>query len=188
MQALRLQTDSSVKHLERGAMIKLAIYMLAITISSQANAWHADVKIDEMTGKKEYTASVISENNVTLGFPYGKIGGRLTIRNHPRYGKDVIFSADKGQIPCRSYSPCRVLLRFDDQKPISLQGSNPSDGSTEVVFISGYDRITKELSKAKILKIQLEFYSNGNQIFNFDVSDFGIGMLSDPKTKPPPKR
>lgn len=163
-----------------GLMKALFVAIVALA-SLPACAWVPADSIDDMTGKKELSVYASSENNVTLSWPYGNIGAKLYIRNHPRYGKDVIFQADKGQISCRSYAPCRVLVRFDERTPVTFAGANPSDGSTEVVFIRGFEKFTKELEKSKTLKIQVEFYHNGNQTFIFNVDGFSLSRLSAPK-------
>lgn len=57
---------------------------------------------DEMTSKKNHTASVLSENTVTFGFPYGEPQrGKLTLRRHARLGTDVIVRIERGQILLR---------------------------------------------------------------------------------------
>jgi len=143
-----------------------------------AYGWLLDVHPDDMTGKVVRTVSVASENDIILKWPYGTIGARVALRNHPRYGKNILFIADSGQIPCRSYSPCDILVRFDSEPPMRFSGANPSDGSSEAVFIQGYDRFTKSLMKAKKMRIELEFFQNGVQSFIFDVKDFSSSGLT----------
>lgn len=157
----------------------LALFFLVI--SAPALAWYAADTPDQMTGKTTYAVYVQSKNSVLLSPPYGKISAKLQLRNHPRYGKDVIFAADEGQISCHSWSPCSVLVRVDDKSPIKFQGSNPSDGSSEIVFLRPVDRFVKALNGAKTVRIEVEFYRNGNQSFLFDVANFDGAMLASPK-------
>lgn len=100
------------------------------------------------------------------------------LRKHPRYGGDVIFSIEKGQLLCRSYSGCPVQLRFDDDKPYTVQGQEPGDNSTEAIFLPGYKSIASRLGKSKKLLVEVGVYQNGSQIFEFDVAGFDQGKVS----------
>lgn len=161
----------------------LLAFILTIAQCCVAFAWIAADNPDEMTGKTEYRVYVTSKETINLGWPYGKTKARLYARNHPRFGKDIIFVADSGQIPCHSYSLCKIIVRIDDQTPVTLSGANPSDGSANVVFIQGFDKVTNLLRGGKTAKIEVEFYQNGRQHFTFDITDFSTAML-----KPPPKQ
>ena len=94
------------------------------------------------------------------------------MRTHPRYGKDVIFSIEKGQILCRSYEDCIVLVRFDDEPPVNYSAVGASDNSTETIFIRNYNKFVKKLLKAKQVRIATNIYKQGAPVFEFDVSDF----------------
>ena len=71
-----------------------------------------------------------------FGFPYGgKQHGQLTLRRHPRFGRNVIFNIERGQLMCPSYDGCTVLVRFDDAPPASFSAMPPSDHSNETIFL-----------------------------------------------------
>ncbi len=90
--------------------------------------WNYVAREDKMTGGTTYTASVSSSNTVNFGFPYGgEQNAHLTLRSDPKYGEDIIFSIEKGQILCRSYEDCSVLIRFDNEKPRTFGGVGPAD-------------------------------------------------------------
>lgn len=129
---------------------------------------------DDSMGKgRIYQAEINSVNTVNFDFPYsGAQHGSLTLRTHPRYGKDVIFSIEKGQILCRSYEECTVLVRFDEEKAMTFSGIGPSDNSTEHVFIKNYSRFLEKMLKAKTVRISANIYQQGAPIFEFDVSNF----------------
>ena len=122
-----------------------------------------------------YFAVVRSTNTVEFDFPYnGRQHARLTLRTHPRHGKDVILSIDQGQFLCRSYEDCIVLVRFDDKAAQRYAGVGAADNSTETIFIRNYSRFVGEMLKANTVRISAEVYQEGSPVFEFDVSDFNV--------------
>lgn len=80
---------------------------------------------------------------MNFSFPYaGPQHGTLTLRTHPRYGKNVIFNIERGQIPCPA---------------VSYSAAGPEDNSTE---------------KAKTVRISVNVFQEGSPVFEFDVSGF----------------
>ena len=137
---------------------------------SEPKNWGYSTEADEMTSKNTYTAVVTSNNLQEFDFPYnGGVSGHLTLRKHPRYGKDVIFSVDKGQILCHSYGDCSITVRFDKKPPITLAGNPPEDNSSTHVFLP-YQRLFKLIKSSKIMLIEANFYQEGNRSFEFDTS------------------
>jgi hypothetical protein len=65
-----------------------------------------------------------------------------------------------------------VLVRFDDGEAIKFNASEPADSSTEYVIINNYHGFVEKMLKAKRVRISVRFYQEGNQVFDFDVSDF----------------
>lgn len=135
--------------------------------------WEYTASEDKMSGGVTYYASVKSTNTVNFDFPYrGEQHATLDLRIDPKYGKDTIFSIERGQLLCRSYQSCTVLVRFDNGKPTKYSANGPSDGSSKSLFISNYEQFLNNLKKAKIVRISPEVYNNGNPVFEFDVSGF----------------
>lgn len=135
--------------------------------------WTYVVRENKMTGGDTRHAYVQSSNTVKFGSPYGGAQrGRLTLRSDSQYGLNVIFSIERGQLLCRSYKDCDVLVRFDEGKPEQFAAIGPADNSTETVFIRNYDRFLGKLRKAQIVKISLNVYQEGAPVFEFDVSGF----------------
>jgi hypothetical protein len=135
--------------------------------------WYYSHDTDEMTGKASHSASVQSGNTVEFDFPYeGVQRARLSLRRHPRYGNDVIFGIEKGQLLCPSYEGCTVLVRFDDGEPASFSANPPADHSSETVFIENYDRFVSRMRVAKQVRISPKVYQQGSVVFTFDVSGF----------------
>lgn len=135
--------------------------------------WVYDAREDKMTGGTTRLAYVLSTNTVSFGSPYsGPQHGRLHLRTDPKYGRDVVFSIERGQLLCRSYEDCVVLVRFDEGKPEQFSAVGPADNSSDTVFIRNYDRFLGKLRKAKVVRLSINIYQEGAPIFEFDVSGF----------------
>jgi len=116
------------------------------------------------------SATVRSLNEVQFGFPYsGDQRGTLHLRIHPKHGKDVVLSIEKGQFLCGIYN-CQVAVRFDDGKAQNFTAVGPADHSTTMLFLRGYDRFLAGARKAKKVYIEAQFYQQGTQVFEFDIS------------------
>lgn len=130
---------------------------------------------DQMGKGTTYSATVQSSNTVTFDFPYsGAQHATLTLRTHPRYGKDIILRIERGQFLCGSYDGCDVLVRFDDGDALTFSAAEPSDNSTEVLFIRDYSRFVGRMLKAERVRISASVYQEGSPVFEFDVRGFSV--------------
>jgi hypothetical protein len=138
--------------------------------SSQWTYYQTD---DDMGKGVVYTAHVSSTNTVEFSFPYsGEQHATIFLRTHPRWGKNLYFRIEKGQLLCNSYDGCNVLVRFDDGAAMNFSAIGPEDNSTEVLFIQNYGRFVEKMLKAKRIRIAVDVYQEGAPTFEFDVSDF----------------
>lgn len=160
--------DDEFKKIHESAAEKQAI-------ESSAAPWVYSKNDDPMSKGKTYLATLESSNTVQFGFPYsGEQHGTLTLRTDPKYGKDVIFSVERGQILCTSYDGCIIKVRFDDGDALSFSAAESSDHSTEIIFIRNYGRFVEKMMKSKRVRISMNFYQEGAPVFDFDVSGFNI--------------
>lgn len=144
-------------------------------------AWAYSNVEDGMSGKRIGYAKVRSENTLNLDFPYrGAQHGTLAVRRHPKWGNDVIVSIEEGQILCSTYE-CPIRIRFDDAQPVTYSGNEPSDNSTETVFLP-YS-IAKKLQTAKRVKVEMNLYQNGTQVLEFNVKGFEPEKMNPPADK-----
>lgn len=144
-----------------------------IEVKEPGAQWSYDKQEDSMTGQVNRSASVSSSNQLSLTWPYaGLQRGVLTFRNHPRFGKDAIVQIEQGQILCRSYEDCLVLVRFDDAEPMSFRAIGPADGGTTMFFFRDYGGFTSRALKSSRLRVSFDVYKNGAQMLEFDVSGF----------------
>ncbi|MES2218381.1 MAG: zinc-ribbon domain-containing protein [Pseudomonadota bacterium] len=143
------------------------------TPNQPVSNWFYSQEEDPMSKGKIYYAIVSSTNTVEFKFPYhGSQHAKLTLRISEKSGKDVLFEIEKGQILCRSYEHCTLLVRFDDEKAEKFSAVGAADNSTDTIFIHNYDRFLKRMIKAKRVRIAVNIYQEGQPIFEFDVTKF----------------
>lgn len=150
-------------------MKKIIILTAVLLACSAVSAdWQYTEDTDAMTSKRSIQASLESNNSLNLGFPYGgKNNGYLHVRQHPKYGLDVILNVDKGQILCNNYQGCDIMVRFDDKPPMRFAGTEPADNSSDTVFVQGAKRFIAEASKARRILVQVTMYKNGAPTLEF---------------------
>lgn len=148
--------------------MKSFVFLFAVLWASSSFAgWDYESDKDKMTGKTTALARVGSENSMSLDFPYkGENYGHLTIRQHPQYGLDVIFSVDKGQILCR-LSECEVMVRFDEMPPSRFAANGAADNSSTHIFLRDRTRFINAAKKAKKILVQVTMHTNGAPILEF---------------------
>ena len=135
--------------------------------------WEYTEYVDQMENATTYIASIESENSVDFEFPYN--GGSymtLSIRKSPQFGNDIYIKIDKGQFNSDYMLGSNVKLKFDEEKAFSVSAKYPSDGSTDLLFIGNYNKLLPKIKTAKTLKIQAEFFMEGNKTFIFDIENF----------------
>jgi hypothetical protein len=138
-----------------------------------ADKWTYLSKDDPMTSKTAKYAVIESENTVNFGFPYeGPQRGKLTIRDHPSYGHDVIFSIREGQLLCHSYEECVIRVRFDEQPAERWSAVGPSDNSATSIFLQNESAFVRRLRSAEVVRLQVKVFQEGEPVFEFQVGGF----------------
>lgn len=131
--------------------------------------WIYKKSINTMDDSLNLVAILKSNNSLKLNFPYhGSNYGYILVRKRGNNKMEAIFSIEKGQLMCYDFgNPCELLVRFDNEDPISFTGAGPADHSTTIAFIVEDDKFIKGLSKAKTIKISVIIYGNGAQILEY---------------------
>lgn len=134
--------------------------------------WRYETVTDEISGKTIRGAMLISETTYNFDFPYhgGTFCG-LRIAEHPRGGLTVTLNVNKGQFTCRSFTNCRIEVRFDDRPPIKFRGVEPASYDTKTIFLQPEKEFLKELKNSSSMVIELPFYREGNRIFRFNTAN-----------------
>jgi len=149
--------------------------LLAANASAEQTSprgWSYSNYTDKISGKESKIVTLASTNTHQLNFPYnGGTRGTLTLRKHPRYGKDVIFSVNKGQLLCSS--DCLISIKFDDKKAYSVGASEPTDHSNNELFLSQYEynKLLKNFKQSKKVLVEVTFFQEGARIFEFNTTD-----------------
>jgi len=171
----RTPMTASPSSVTAGSTEKAADAAMNAAASSDAvsSPWSYSKKHDDVRNGDIVTASSRSTNSIDLDFPYA--GGTwltVTVRKHPAWGTNVYFSINQGQLICHSYDDgCYATVRFDDGPPKRFYLNEPSDNSSDTVFVRGAQGFINKLTKAKKLVVELEFYQSGRPQFTLDVSN-----------------
>lgn len=141
------------------------------TPAPPASKWSYSEDTDEMRGTKTKFASLASENEVDLDFPYGVVSGQLTVRRRPQDGLNIMFRVASGQVLCNSFSESHISVKFDDKPIQRFSCTGTTDGSSETAFIQGEAGFLRSLKASKKAIVEAEFYQKGRQQFTFETAN-----------------
>lgn len=131
--------------------------------------WSYSSTVDEMSDRRTSHACTTSTNVVRLGWPYETQHVNLCLRQHPRWGQDVIVRLERGgQFLCTSYQACMVRVRFDDGEAAAYSALEPSDNSADTIFITNDARFIGNVRRSSRVIIEANFYQAGAQQMSFD--------------------
>lgn len=131
--------------------------------------WQYGEDADAMGRGHVRFAHVRSTNTFEFDFPYdGFQRATLTIRDHPKYGRDVILGIVRGQFVCGVIS-CRLDVQFGDGEPKRYRATEPSDYSSTALFIRRASRFVKQLKKVDRVRVEARFFREGTRVLEFDV-------------------
>ncbi len=133
--------------------------------------WEYQEEVDKMTSKKKYLANIVSDNELNFEFPYnGGSHGSIMIRKKDG-STDIILRISKGQF-MTDLDGVKVRLRFDDEPAFSVTGTQSSDNSSDLLFLSSESKIIDKLKKSKSLIVEAEFYNEGLRTLDFNIQGF----------------
>lgn len=142
---------------------------LAAAEEARSQRWRYSQSDDAMTGKSVKRAYLRSTNQVEFDFPYkGPQRAELALRVHPRFGRDVMLSIDRGQFMCAG-DGCAVMVKFGDQPAKEFYASPAKSGNTTTIFINGFDRFLAGVRKHESVQIEVGIYQEGRHTFQFTV-------------------
>jgi hypothetical protein len=140
--------------------------------------WQYEAKTDEMSGKVDYTACIMSENSIFL-MPSGeKARGRLCLRDNSIHGKDVMISIPAGgHIEC--ISGCTMRVRFNEDPPLTLDGVQPSGFSNMAIFATAKARarVREGVAGSAKTRIEVGLHGAGHEVFTFNTSGLDLSKI-----------
>lgn len=140
------------------------------TVATETNSskWTYSENEDKMTSKKTYFAMIDSPTDLNFSFPYEGSSAGITLRKK-RGDTDIILQVTKGQF-VTPYDGTTIRARFDEEPAGTYSCSEPSDHSSNVLFIQNENKFITKLKKHKKLIIEAEFYHEGLKQIEFDIS------------------
>ncbi|NTW83733.1 MAG: hypothetical protein HGB36_10275 [Chlorobiaceae bacterium] len=132
--------------------------------------WNYDSYPDQKGRGQILTATLVSRNTVEFNFPYdGAQHATLTLYKHPKYGKEVLLSIEKGRfltgVPGAYGNVC-----FDNKPVIEFPIEAPADHRPTHVVLKGYDEFVNEMKKSSKIRIEVPFKDEGTHVFEFSVA------------------
>ncbi len=133
-------------------------------------AWSYSTDTDKMTSKLDYFAEIEAKDVLNFSAPYdGGSTASLIIRNKAKQN-DVMLKVSKGQFNAGTEGES-IKIRFDNDQPVTYTATEPSDGSTDALFIGHESTLIKKLKTAQKIIIEAEFYEDGLKTMEFAVKD-----------------
>lgn len=149
-----------------------------VRLENLGKQWVYTSHEDAMTSKKWHQAEVRSTNTHEFDFPYHRPQrGTLLLRDHPRYGSDVIFAIERGQLQCRSYSGCDVMVRFGDSEARRYRANGPEDNSSEMLFFGNQADFRRRMRDVDVVRVSTSIFQEGSPTWEFDVSGFNESKM-----------
>ena len=121
---------------------------------------------DEMTDTKTRYARLVSDNSVTLDYPYGECRLSCLIRKSAKYGTEVMLRISSGQFNGDAYNENNyVCIRFDSSRSINYSFEESRDGSPEWIFLNNTQDFIRRAKRARSIKIEVPIFQEGRRLF-----------------------
>ena len=120
-------------------------------------------QISPMAGGTQSTATIYSNEDL------GAEKVRLVFRRHTEWGQSVFLYGSEPGFSCAKN--CRVSMTFDDNKPITLDGSIPPTGEP-AIFIEEDKKFIAQVEKAKSVAIEVTVKGKPSSTLHFDVGGY----------------
>ena len=147
----------------------------AVPLAETPN-WSYHTSNDEMTGVQRKTACTTSTNELEFAFPYnGGSEGELCFR---RRGKslDAWVQVTKGQFIC-GVEDCVLHLKFDNGPIQGFSAVQSKTDETGFLFLEPASRLLTLASRAKQLRLQADYFQEGQKVLYFELSGLDIKQL-----------
>ena len=175
-----------IKHFRPSFFVLFCLMAFGLTnlVYAQAAPQHSESVWSYETYELEmgglaHLASVKSTNTLEFDFPYaGEQKGNLYVSTSDGHVSTSIH-IEKGQILCRSYEPCLIQIRLNDEPSQSHEARGSSDGSNTILFLEGGKQIARQIVQAERVRVQFPVYQHGSQVLDFNTSGFQSSLWLD---------
>lgn len=143
------------------------------TDTAAASNWSYGVDTsDKMDNARVFTANCNATNQINLKPPYdGGSTMAINLRNGFKHEhNEVYITIDKGQFMPSMDGDASIRVKFDDQAPVSYNYNEASSDAEGIIFLTGATSFINKIKKAKHVVIEAEFFDNGYEQVDFDVS------------------
>lgn len=163
-----VKTFDEIRKEDSIAAIKEDTTLLTYENKPVIQKWEYSEDANVMTDSKDYYASIKANDLLYFDSPYeGGVSASIVLRH--RDGKnDIMLQISKGQFLSNSLGNKTIRVRFDKQKPERYSYVEPSDGSTEVIFIRNASKFLSKLKQTNRTIIECEFYDEGIRTMTFN--------------------
>ena len=136
-------------------------------------AWQYITNTDALTNKSTIVARRLSVNTFDFNSPYqNSKKAFIEVSNNNEVG----VGFDSMQLLCHT-DDCNMMVKFDNEEPVSIRFIKPSDYSTD--WVGTRDRyFINKLKTAKKVLVQFETYKNGQPIAEFNLTDLDLKRLN----------
>lgn len=135
--------------------------------------WIYSNTIDKMDGYVAKEAFIVSSNVVEFDPPYN--GGstlQITICQTKENGSGVAIGISNGQFVYNEFNGNNyVIVKFDNDAPVKFSTLEPTDGSTNMLFIENPKKFINLAKNAKTIKIEASFFTEGSHVFTFNTEN-----------------
>ncbi len=139
--------------------------------------WAYSDKVNEMDDSRTRLARIEAEEELEFSFPYG--GGTKVWINLRKTNSGteafLTITKDKGQFMPNTMGDRTILVRFDDKPAEKYSYTDPSDFSSETIFIRNTKKFIDNLKGAQKTIVQCEFFNEGTQTIKFDTGGLEWG-------------
>ena len=66
---------------------------------------------------------------------------------------------------------CEARLKVDGGEPFTVSGSESNDGDSKYMFFDSYARIAEIAKKAKLIKVEVLYYQEGQRVLSFEPAE-----------------
>lgn len=138
-----------------------------------ADAWIYGSQPD-LGGATPITQAYVASRNHFTFDDGSSISARLLVRNHPRFGRDVIVSISAGIIGCDADKGCHVNVSFDKTASQAVYAHLPRDKTPNILFLGEYDDMIARINEARVIQVGLPSPAGDVRHFSFDIGGLAL--------------